>query len=180
MIFVILVSVCIAFQLAPRPPNVEITSLTVFLAGAVFGVFFGVGLGVLVLLINGFVSPWGFAGLILPFQVIGIAIVGLGAGLYRFSRGGSYDSASYAETAVLGAFLTLVYDIVTNLGFAVIIGNGRPDLFTVIGVLVAGAIFSAIHVVSNAVIFGLVFVPISKAIKSIGGERTWKREPLPM
>lgn len=174
-VFIVLASLCIAFQLAPRPPNIEITSLIVFLTSAVLGMFFGVGLGVLVMFVNGFISPWGFAGGILPFQIIGIMIVGFGGGLYRRSRNGLYDSASYAETAILGAFLTLLYDIITNFGYAVIIAAGHPGLFTVIGVLVAGAFFSVAHIISNAVMFGLAFVPVTKAMKLIGGEQPWRR-----
>jgi hypothetical protein len=177
-LFVVLAALCIGIQLTPRPPNVEFTSLIVFLAGAVLGVSFGAGLGVMVMFVNGFVSPWGIAGLILPFQVIGMAVVGVGGGLYRRSRRGSYDAESCAETAVLGAFLSLVYDVVTNLGFAVtLMLTGQPIFLAIISALVSGAVFSVVHVVSNAVFFGAAFVPVTNALqKLLGGEQTWKRE----
>jgi len=178
VLFIVLAALCIGTQLTPRPPNVEFTSLIVFLAGAVLGVSFGAGLGVLVMVTNGFVSPWGLAGLILPFQVLGMAVVGVGGGLYRRSRRGSYDAKSCAETAVLGAFLTLVYDTVTNFGFAVtLMLTGQPIFLTFISVLVSGAVFSLIHVVSNTVIFGAAFVPVTNAMqKLLGGGQTWKKE----
>jgi hypothetical protein len=177
-LFVVLAALCIGIQLTPRPPNVEFTSLIVFLAGAVLGVSFGAGLGVMVMFVNGFVSPWGIAGLILPFQVIGMAVVGVGGGLYRHSRRGYYDAESCAETAVLGAFLSLVYDVVTNLGFAVtLMLTGQPIFLAFISALVSGAVFSVVHVVSNAVFFGAAFVPVTNALqKLLGGEQTWKRE----
>jgi hypothetical protein len=156
--------------------------LIVFLTAAVLGVSFGVGLGVLVMLINGFVSPWGVAGLLLPFQVIGMATVGVGGGLYRRSRGGSYDANSYAETAVLGAFLTLGYDVITNFGFAItLMLMGQPIFLAFISALMSGAVFSVVHVVSNAVLFGAAFVPVTNALQELlGGEQTWKREFSPM
>ena len=177
-LFTVLAALCIGVQLTPRPPNVEFTSLIVFLSGAVFGLFFGVGLGVLVMSVNGFVSPYGFAGLLLPFQVIGMAVVGVGGGLYGRSRGGSYDAKSCAETAVLGAFLTLVYDALTNFGVAMLqVFGGQPVLPAFVSVLVYGAFFSLVHVVSNTIFFGAAFVPVISALqKLLGGGRTWKKE----
>jgi hypothetical protein len=162
-----------------RPPNVEFTSLVVFLVGAVFGASSGIALGVLVMLINGFLSPWGFTGLMLPFQTTGMAIVGIGGGLYKRARAGLYDVRSCIETAVLGAFLTLVYDIVTNFGFAVsYMLMGIPIYAAFASTLISGALFSLIHVVSNTAVFGIVFVPLTNSLqKLLGGERTWKEEP---
>jgi len=168
--------------LTPRPPNVEFTSLIIFLVGAIFGISLGATLGVLVMFINGFLSPWGFAGLMLPFQVTGMVIVGVGGGLYKRTRGGCYDVESCIETAVLGAFLTLVYDIITNFGIAVsYMLLGIPILPAFISAIISGALFSVIHVVSNAFVFGVAFFPLTNALqKLLGGEKTWKKEPLLM
>jgi hypothetical protein len=178
MLFIVLAALCIGVQLTPRPPNVEFTSLIVFLAGAVLGVTFGAGLGALVMFVNGFVSPWGAAGLILPFQIIGMALVAVGGDLYRRSKGGSYNAGSYAETAVLGAFLTLVYDVLTNFGYAVTqMLAGQPIFLAFIGTLISGAVYSALHVVSNTIFFGAGFVPVTNALqKLLGGEQAWKKE----
>jgi hypothetical protein len=178
VLFIVLAALCIGLQLTPRPPNVEFTSLIVFLAGAVLGVSFGAGLGAFVMFVNGFVSPWGPAGLILPFQMIGMALVAVGGGLYKRSKGGSYDADSYAETAVLGAFLTLVYDALTNLGWAVPqMLAGQPIFLAFIGALITGAVYSASHVVSNTIFFGSAFVPVTNALqKLLGGEQIWKKE----
>jgi len=164
--------------LTPRPPNIEFTSLVVFLVGAVFGISFGATLGILVMLINGFFSPWGFAGLMLPFQVAGMVIVGIGGGLYRRTRGGSYDASSCVEAAVLGAFLTLVYDIITNFGVAIsYMLIGMPILQAFITAIISGAIFSAIHVVSNTAVFGIIFFPLTNTLQRLlGGGKTWKKE----
>jgi len=180
VILIILAALCVAIQLTPRPPNVEFTSLVVFLVGAIFGISFGATLGILVMFINGFFSPWGFAGLMLPFQVTGMVIVGIGGGLYRRSRGGLYDARSCIETAVLGAFLTLVYDVITNFGVAVsYMLIGMPILLAFTNAIVFGAIFSLIHIVSNTAVFGLIFFPLTNTLqKLLGGGKTWKKEPL--
>ena len=177
----IVTALCIGIQLTPRPPNVEFTSLIVFLVGTIFGIPSAVGLGALVMFINGFFSPWGFAGLMTPFQVIGMTIVGVGGGLYKRKKEGSYDINSCIETAILGAFLTLVYDVITNFGVAVAyMLVGMPILLAFINVIISGALFSLIHVVSNTTVFALIFFPLSNALqKLLGGENTWKKRPLP-
>jgi hypothetical protein len=168
----------VAIQLIPRPPNVEFTSLIVFLVGAIFGASFGATLGVLVMLINGFLSPWGFAGLMLPFQAAGMIIVGIGGGLYGKTRDGSYNTGSFMETAVLGAFLTLVYDVITNFGVAVsYMLIGMPVFLAFVDAIISGALFSVIHIVSNAAIFGTIFVPLTNTLqKLLGGEKTWRKK----
>jgi hypothetical protein len=130
--------------------------------------------------VNGFFSPWGLAGLMLPFQVTGMVIVGIGGGLYRRSRGGCYDARSCIETAVLGAFLTLGYDVITNVGVALsYMLIGTPILLAFVGSVISGALFSVIHVVSNAVVFGLIFFPLINGMQKLLGDRqTWKKEPL--
>ena len=180
VLLIVLAALCVGIQLTPRPPNVEFTSLVVFLVGAIFGTSFGATLGILVMFINGFFSPWGLAGLMLPFQVTGMVIVGIGGGLYRRTRGGLYDARSCIETAVLGAFLTLVYDIITNFGVAVsYMLIGMPISLAFINAIISGAIFSVIHIVSNTAVFGLIFFPLTNTLqKLLGGGKTWKKEPL--
>jgi hypothetical protein len=175
-----LAALCIGIQLTPRPPNVEFTSLVVFLVGAIFGISLGVTLGTLVMFINAFFSPWGFAGLMLPFQVIGMMVVGIGGGLYGRTKNGLYEARSCIEAAILGAFLTLVYDVITNFGVAVsLMLVGMPLLLAFISAMISGAPFSVIHVASNFFVFLLIFFPLTSTLqKLLGGEKTWKKEPL--
>ncbi|MDH5448064.1 MAG: hypothetical protein OEY24_03590 [Candidatus Bathyarchaeota archaeon] len=178
----ILSTLCISIQLMPRPPNVEFTSLLVFIVGVFFGTFIGSALGTTVMFINGFLSPWGFAGLMLPFQITGMIIIGIVGGLYGRTKKGTYTLSSCGETAALGAFLTLVYDVITNFGVAVSnIVLGMPILPAFISAIVFGAPFSLIHVVSNFLVFSLAFFPLTKALqKFFGGENIWKKASLPM
>jgi len=177
VLLAILTALCVGMQLTPRPPNVEFTSLTVFLVGAIFGVSFGVSLGVLVMFINGFFSPWGFAGLMLPFQIAGMVIIGIGGGLYKQAKAGSYKAGSFFETAVLGAFFTLVYDVITNFGVAVSYALiGMPIYLAFASAIVSGALFSLMHILSNTAVFGIAFVPLTNSLqKLLGGGKTWEK-----
>lgn len=158
----IIASSCIAIQLTPRPPNVEFTSVITFTVGIVFGSLFGATLGALVMLVNGFLSPWGFGRLSMPFQMVGMAIVGFVGGLLRkITNEGT--ARLCVESAVLGAFLTFVYDIITNIGFAISFG------IPLIAALITGIVFSIIHVSSNTILFGFLAIPLSHAIRKLGG-----------
>jgi hypothetical protein len=181
-VLTILSALCLAIQLTPRPlPNVEFTSLLVFIVGSFFGGFIGCILGALVMLANGFLSPWGLAGLMLPFQILGMGLVGIAGGLYGKTRKNSVGANSIAETGILGAFLTLTYDVITNFGVSVsLMLTGVDPLPAMITALISGAPFALIHVGSNLLIFSATFFPLTRAMEElIGGETEWRNEPLP-
>lgn len=164
----VLTALCLAIQLSPRPPNVEFTSLFTFILGFVFGPFMGILFGSFVMFVNGFFSPWGFAGPNMPFQIVGMALVGLAGGLYRRYLQSYNSSKIYLEVAVLGAFLTVVYDLITNFGVALyyMIAGINPAL-AVITALAYGTPFSLIHVFSNVAVFGIAFFPLIKALNNV-------------
>jgi uncharacterized membrane protein len=165
----VLTALCLAIQLSPRPPNVEFTSLFTFILGFMFGSVMGTFFGSFVMFVNGFLSPWGFAGPMMPFQIVGMALVGLAGGLYRkYSKNYSVSPRFYVEAAVLGAFLTAVYDVITNFGVALfyMIGGTQPTL-AIIAALAYGTPFSLVHVFSNIAVFGMVFFPLIKALDNV-------------
>lgn len=167
-LFSVLIAICLALQLLPRPPNVEFTSFFVFLVGFIFGSLAGILFGGFVMFVNGFFSPWGFAGLNMPFQMIGMGIVGLAGGLYKkFSK--DYALMRFCEVAVLGAFLTTLYDLITNIGFAfqLVMFAGASLEFAILTAIACGTPFSIVHVLSNTAVFGIVFSPLIKSINNI-------------
>jgi len=178
----ILSALCVGIQLAPRPPNVEFTSLLVFLIGAFFGVYSGSLLGGVVMFVNGFLSSWGFAGFMMPFQIAGMVLVGFGGGWYGKSKKAEYRSSSSVETAVLGALLTLIYDLITNFGVAAEhMLVGIPVFPAIVVALVSGAPFSLVHVLSNFFVFLAGFFPLTRVLqKFVGGENIWKKDFLRM
>jgi len=188
-LFSVLTAASIGIQLTPsRPPNIETTSLFTFFVGVIFGAVAGGLFGTLVMFVNGFLSPAGVAGLNLPFQIIGMSIIGVAGGVFkRYGVTGqisrvametqSFRKQSFkskiirvtrqvsrvaVEAAILGSFLTLTYDIITNIGYALIMNV--PIIFA----LMMGIVFSLIHIVSNTLLFGFVFAPLLKASKVIG------------
>jgi uncharacterized membrane protein len=163
-------SLCVGIQLAPRPPNIEFTSLICFLTGFLFGSIFGALLGALTMFINGFLSPWGFAGIIMPFQMFGMGLIGLIGGIYRISLGRNPSASKILnlEASFLAAFLTLIYDIITNVGYAMLFN------VNIVAALVSGTWFTVVRVVSNAVIFGTAFIGLVRIIGNLLGEDVWK------
>lgn len=165
----ILASLSVGVQLAPRPPNVELTSLICFLTGFLFGIFSGALLGALTMFVNGFLSPYGFAGMLMPFQMMGMTIMGIAGGIYRKSLEEKPSSARLIsiEVAALGAFFTLIYDIITNLACAPWYG------WNVTLALIMGTWFTVVHVVSNTVLFGAVFFGLVRTVGNVLGENAW-------
>lgn len=154
--------------MTPRPPNVEFTSLICFLTGFVFGVFSGALVGALTMFINGFLSPYGFAGtVIMLFQVVGMALIGLAGGVYRKLLGGNFNPGRQLkfEVCFLASFLTLVYDVITNVGFAIQFN------INIIGALFAGAWLAVIHNISNVILFSAAFFYLTKIIGKLVNEK---------
>jgi len=165
----VMASLCVGIQIAPRPPNVEFTSIICFLVGFLFGTIFGAFLGALTMFINGFLSPWGFAGMIMPFQMLGMALMGFMGGLYRKSLGRNFSTSKILnlEVSFLAAFVTLIYDIITNIGWA--LPSGTP----IIAALIWSTWFTIVHVVSNTALFGIAFFGLTRIARNLLGEDAW-------
>jgi len=160
-----LAAACLAIQLMPRPPNIEFTSLITFVTGAAFGGAAGATLGILVMLINGFLSTYGFASLLMPFQMLGMATIGLAGGVFRRISCKDNTLKWCMESAVLGASLTLLYDITTNVGFAIMFN------IPIIVSIITGIVFSFTHICCNAILFSILVTPLLKIIgEMLGGD----------
>jgi hypothetical protein len=143
--------------------------------GALVGAFFGS----FVMFTNGFLSPYGFGGLNIPFQMAGMIIAGVLGGLYkRFTREISFSARFSLETAVLGAFIALTYDLITNLGFGIqLVLLGEDSSLALLSVIASGSFFSLVHIVSNTLVFGVLFLPITNALNSLSvGEFSWSKK----
>jgi predicted membrane protein len=176
---IILTALCLALQITPRPPNVEFTSFFCFVMGLTEGALFGAFFGSFVMLINGFLSPWGFGGLNIPFQMAGMIIAGALGGVYkRFTRDISFSARFSLETAILGAFIALTYDLITNLGFGIqLVLVGESPSLALLTTIASGSFFSLVHVVSNILVFGILFLPITNALNSLSvGEFPWSKK----
>lgn len=120
------------------------------------------------MVLNGFLSPYGFAGtVILPFQITGMSLIGLTGGVYRKLLGDNFNSKYLLQLEVgsLASFLTLFYDLITNIGYAIQFNvNFFVALFT-------GAWFMAVHNISNVILFSTAFLPLTRIIGKLTGEK---------
>lgn len=176
---IILTALCLSLQILPRPPNVEFTSFFSFVMGLTEGALVGVLFGSFVMLTNGFLSPWGFGGLNIPFQMAGMIIAGVLGGAYRkFTRDISFSARFSLETAILGAFIALIYDLITNAGFGVqLILAGEDASLAFFTAISYGSFFSFIHILSNSAVFGVLFLPVTNALNSLKiGELPWSKK----
>jgi len=178
-LLVVLAALCTAIQLTPRPPNVEFTSFFSFIVGLTAGALVGAFFGSFVMLLNGFLSPVGFGGLNIPFQIVGMMIAGVLGGWYgRVTREITFSANFFLETAVLGAFIALIYDLITNFGFGVqLILTGEDPSLALITAVAYGSFYSLLHIVSNSVVFGVLFLPVTNALNSLRvGESPWSKK----
>jgi len=168
-LFGISAALCLAVQLMPRPPNVEFTSFFTFTVGVMCGVLDGAFFGCFVMFVNGFLSPYGFAGLNMPFQMFGMAIAGVLGGVYRSLIPKQIGPARFCvETAIVGALIALVFDLVTNVGVGFqLVLSGVSFPFAMLTAMAYGVFFSVIHIFSNTVVFGVLTVPSMKTLNSL-------------
>jgi len=173
-LFGILAALCLALQLTPRPPNVEFTSFFTFTVGVIYGTLNGAFFGCFVMFVNGFLSPYGFAGLNMPFQMVGMMMAGILGGVYRRLMPEQIDSTKFCiETAVIGAIIALIYDLITNVGvgFQLVI-SGTNLALAILTAIAYGVFFSMVHIFSNTAVFGILTLPSIKTLKDlVGGEK---------
>lgn len=165
----VLAALCLALQLSPRPPNVEFTSFFTFIIGLAYGVPVGSLFGCFVMFVNGFLSPYGFAGINLPFQLVGMAIPGVIGGVYsRQMPERSAPTSFCIETGVMGALSALIFDLVTNVGVGFWYVLSGMDLgLAMLTAMAYGTFFSVVHTVSNAAVFGILTLPSVKVLKTL-------------
>ncbi len=139
-------------------PNVELGTVVLFITALVFGTSMGVWCALLTSIIFATINPWGpFIPQIWITQLIGWLFVVTTGGLLGKGNQVHYRSVGPTELLFIGAFMTAVYDLVTNIGFS--LAFNVPYFVAV----VLGLPFMIMHVVSNAIIIALV-VPIVEPI----------------
>lgn len=134
-------------------PNVELVIPTIFLSGVLLGRREGGVVGFFVFLIFGFFNPYGPSPPpLLLAQILGGIVVGVFGGIVPKNKLSFFIS---------GFFLTLLYDILTNLSGYILFPGGK----TFLAYIIAGMSFSLIHIVSNTLIFGVVVYPVYLKLK---------------
>lgn len=145
-------------------PNVELSSVIVFLSGFLFGPIIGAFVAFIAMLIYQIWNPWGAFIPPIGLAVIGcsifIGIIGgiLGKALQRFDYS---DTRWFLLPALFGTLLTLLFDLLTNFAYSVTFG------VPFIVALITGLPFMAVHIICNAMLFGLVTQPVTRAVHQL-------------
>ena len=142
-------------------PNVKLMDTLVFLAAYFFGFRVGASVGVLSELVWSFASPWGSAGPVAPFLILGEVIFAVaGYSAAKFWSGGPVFRSG--ENFVFGGLLALcafIWDVETQFGTALIAYWPAVTAANVGGTILFGVPFMLSHEVSDFV-FGMLFVPV--------------------
>jgi hypothetical protein len=153
-------------------PNVELGSGILFVTAYLFGFQTGASCAVLMAIIFGSINPWG--GLIPQIwitQVIGwVYITAAGALMGRDRHGLGHSMRDVWILGFTGAFLTFFFDMLTNLGYSW--AFGIPYWLAI----VSGFPFMAVHIVSNAIIFGAVTPRLDIIVRSQLSSQIWNTE----
>jgi uncharacterized membrane protein len=151
--------------------NVKFMDLFAFVAGFCFGPVVGALTGILSWSVYGPINPFGFSLPIWFATMLSESIYGIGGAFVGKSLGQHSDLGKDGANlslffGVLGVFLTFAYDLVTNIVF------GSLNNWSVLYAVVVGFVpFGLLHVLSNALFFGVGCRPaIAAVMKAVGGD----------
>lgn len=156
-------AVCTNYALVAIP-NVKLMDLICFFGGFLLGSIAGASIGVLSWLIYGVLNPHGFVLQVWVATMFSEAIYGVAGGLLRKANI-NFDNKSLGYSIFLGNlgfFLTLVYDVITNIVYAHVFGQN------ILVAMAIGAPYTLLHEISNALLFSLCFMPLISTLKVVG------------
>ncbi|MBZ0266075.1 ECF transporter S component [bacterium] len=148
-------------------PNVELLTAIVALSGLLLGPLKGLLVGFFAELIFGGLNPIGA-----PFppvwiaQMLGMSLTGL---VFGFLGKFFPFRSSVKQIALLsfsGAFMTTLFDILTNIAFPISIGAGVEQWWAY---LIAGIPFAGLHILFNTMIFAILVPVAYKRLKRVIG-----------
>ena len=153
-------------------PNLELGSTVLFVTAYIFGAQMAIWSTLIMSVLFGIINPWGgFIPLIWVSQVIGwFYIVAVGSIMGRRSTTGKRLDPRKWELAITGAFVTFIFEQVTNLGYSATFG---VPFFIAVTMAIP---FTLIHIVSNAVIFSQVVPMLDVALTRQLKDLIWSAE----
>ena len=157
----ILVALAIALKLPIlQIPNVEFFTFVVFTSGYLLGKIEGSIVGGLSMLLYTTFNPYGLPPLPIGVaQVLCMIFIGFFGGIvYQLSLISFPKLSAFVIMGALGLGLTLMYDLLTNLATAYVVGQFLP-------VMIAGIPFALIHMGSNTLIFSILTPLLSRMEK---------------
>jgi uncharacterized membrane protein len=169
------IGICIALAVAAgyaliHVPNVELITSISFLSGLLLGSFSGALVGTVSMLLYSLFNPLGVPFIpVLIAQVLFMGLAGFVGGLWRiWMRRLTLRPVMIVGLAGTGLTLTFLYDVGTNVGFALSAGL----MSQVVRIIIAGIAFSFIHLVSNTLLFAILIPAVMKVLKIDEGDST--------
>jgi hypothetical protein len=142
-------------------PNVELMTMTVFIAGHLLGWRAGVVVGGASIAAYSLFNPLGAAmpplliGQMVGFAIIGAAGALTGPVIVRLKP----RWMAFLVCGLVGFLLTFVYDVITNIGaYFTITGDQAPS--SLVKFVGAGVLFMVMHIVWNTALFLVVLNPV--------------------
>ncbi len=145
----LMIAVGLTGAYAESIPNFELLTLVAFASGLLLGARDGAAVAALMTLIYSVLNPYGMAPpLVTGAQVAGEALAGA-AGGFAVGVATWPVGARAVVLGAIGAGLTAVYDLLTNVATGVVFGQMRT-------VLLGGIPFALWHIATNVGLFAIV------------------------
>ena len=153
-------------------PNLELGSTVLFVTAYIFGPIMAIWSTLIMSILFGVINPWGgFIPQIWLSQVIGwFYIVAIGSIMGRSGPDGKRLEPRDWELLITGGIVTLIFEQVTNLAYS---ATFRVPFYLAV---TAAFPFTAVHIVSNAVIFSQVVPKLHKALTVQLKDLIWSTE----
>ncbi|MBE0525939.1 hypothetical protein E4H12_00365 [Candidatus Thorarchaeota archaeon] len=153
-------------------PNLELGSTILFVTAYIFGGQMAIWSTLIMSVLFGVINPWGgFIPQIWISQVIGwFYIVTIGSIMGRQGSSGNQLEPRKWELAITGAFVTFIFEQITNFGYSITFGV--PFVLAV----TAAIPFTIVHIISNTVIFSQVVPILNSALRTQLKDLIWNTE----
>lgn len=150
----------------PAYLNIEPMSIVVFLSGIALGLRVGAVVGTVSEAIFSQLNPYGPAPLPIFVAQIGcMMFIGISGGVFgRLCSESDSNLSISLKMGFAGFYLTLVFDLLTNLGAAISFYNGDYAI-----ALILGLYFMIVHVVSNTIMFSTIGPVVSRRVVNLIG-----------
>ncbi len=142
-------------------PNVELGTVILFVTAYTFGPLMGIWSTIIMSVIFSSINPWG--GLIPQIwiaQIIGwFFVVATGSIAGQSKDPMRTNNFSAGELGFIGLMVTLIFDMVTNVGYST--AFGIPYWLAIL----TGSVFMVVHVFSNTILFATVVPRLHKIVR---------------
>ncbi len=141
-------------------PNVEVVTMMLFVSGYFLGRVNGLITAVIASAIYfGFNPQGGMYPPLLASQILGMSLAPIIGNTVKKMRPGQPRWKYILYLGISSIICTVFYDILTNIAYPLSTGMGVQGI---IGFIVVGIPFSALHVFSNTLVFVFVIPPVTQ------------------